>query len=83
MLERMDDLPFVTPVYKRDLDISKLFHRLSEAPLHLFLHRPRLQIALHLLPMAADGRRPPLPHPQRRQNVVAEMRWAQEGVSRK
>ena len=59
-------LPFVTPVYKRDLDDRELFHRLSEAPLYLVLHRPRLQIALHVLPVAADRRRPPLPHPQRR-----------------
>ena len=47
-------------------DDRELLHRLSEAPLHLDLHRPRLQIALHLLPVAADRRRPPLPHPQRR-----------------
>ena len=40
----------------------ELLHRLPEAPLRLALHRPRLQIALHLLPVAADRRRPPLPH---------------------
>ena len=66
ILENMDALPFVTPVYKRDLDDRELFHRLSQAPLRLALHRPRLQIALHLLPLAADRRRPSLPHAQRR-----------------
>ena len=66
ILENMDSLPFVTPVYQRDLDDREILHRLSEAPLHLHLHRPRLQIALHLLPLAADRGRPSLPHPQRR-----------------
>ena len=66
ILENMDELPFVTPVYKRDLVDRELFQRLSQAPLHFVLHRPRLQIALHVLPVAADHRRPSLPHPQRR-----------------
>ena len=44
----------------------ELFHRLSEASLRVALHRPRLQVALHLLPVAADRRRPSLPHAQRR-----------------
>ena len=44
----------------------ELFHRLPEASLYFVLQRPRLQIALHLLPLAADDRRPPLSHPQRR-----------------
>ena len=78
-LENMDSLPFVTPVYKRDLEDRELLHRLSEAPLHLVLHRPRLQIALHLLPVAADRRRPSLPHPQRRPRDRGD-RLGQEGV---
>ena len=41
-----------------------LFHRLPDAPLRLALHRPRLQEPLHLLPVAADGRRPSLPRAQ-------------------
>ena len=44
----------------------ELFHRLPEASLYFVLQRPRLQIALHLLPLAADDRRPPLSYPQRR-----------------
>ena len=67
VLEDMDALPFVTPVYKRDLVDRELFRRLSQAPLPLVLYGPRLQIALHLLPLAADGRRPSLPRAQRRQ----------------
>ena len=43
-----------------------LLHRLSEAPLHLGLHRAGLQEPLHLLPLAADRGRAPLSHPQRR-----------------
>ncbi len=61
ILEDMDQLPFVTEVYKRDLRDRGLFHRLPAASVRLALHRPRLQIALHVLPVAADGRRPPLP----------------------
>ena len=38
----------------------EIFRRLSQASLHLVLYRPRLQIALHLLPLAADGGRPSL-----------------------
>ena len=66
ILHNMDELPFVSPVYKRDLDDRELLHRLSAAPVSVVLHRPRLQIALHLLPVAADRRRPRLPHAQRR-----------------
>ena len=47
-------------------DHRELLHRLSQASLHVALYRPRLQIALHLLPVAADRRRPSLPHAQRR-----------------
>ena len=56
----------------RDADLQarsadrEIFHRLSQAPLSVDLYRARLQVALHLLPVAADRRRPSLPHPQRR-----------------
>ena len=46
--------------------IENYFIGYLQAPLPLVLHRARLQVALHLLPVAADRRRPPLPHPQRR-----------------
>ena len=42
---------------------QELLHRVPQAPLPLVLYRAGLQIALHLLPLAADRRRPPLPHP--------------------
>ena len=44
----------------------ELFRWLSQAPLHLVLHGSRLQIALHLLPVAADGRRASLSRAERR-----------------
>ena len=57
MIENMDSLPFVTPGLQARSQNRGLLHRLSEAPLHFDLYGPRLQIALHLLPVAADGRR--------------------------
>ena len=61
-LEDMDRLPFVVDVYKRDLDVERLLHRLPAASLRLALHRPRLPLEVHLLPVAADGGRSPLSH---------------------
>ena len=66
MLENMDELPFVTPVYKRDLKIENYFIGYLKHPYISFYTGPRLQIALHLLPVAADHRRPQIPHAQRR-----------------
>ena len=66
VLEDMDRLPFVTEVYKRDLTDRGLFHRLSEAPVCVALYRARLPVEMHLLPVAADRRRAPLPGAQRR-----------------
>ena len=67
MLENMDALPWVTPVYKRDLTIENYFGGYLQASLHLALHRARLQIALHFLPVAADGGRTSLPRALRRE----------------
>ena len=53
-------LPFVTPVYKRDLDIEDYFIGYLKHPYLSLYTGPRLQVALHLLPVAADRRRPPL-----------------------
>ena len=44
-----------------------LLHRLSEASLHIALYRQGLPLEMHLLPVAADGRRASLPHAQRRE----------------
>ena len=40
---------------------EEVFRRLSAAPLYVLVHGPRLQIALHLLPVAPDHRRPQIP----------------------
>ncbi len=62
VLENMDALPFVTPIYRRDLDLHEVFRRLPQASVRELLHRTRLQEPMHVLPVAADRRRPQLPH---------------------
>ena len=47
-------------------DARALLHRLSAASLRVALHRTRLSLEVHLLPVAADGRRPALSHAVRR-----------------
>ena len=42
-------------------DDRKLLHRLPAASLRQPLHRPRLPLEVHVLPVAADRRWPPLP----------------------
>ncbi len=73
----MDQLPFVTEVYKRDLRIEDYFIGYLMHPYISIYTGPRLQIPLHLLPVAADRRRPQLPHPLG-ENVVEEIRRAKE-----
>ncbi len=63
MIQDMDALPWVADVYKRDLQDREVFHRLPAASLREPLHRPRLPGAMHLLPLAADHRRPQIPRP--------------------
>ncbi len=80
VLENMDDLPFVTPVYKRDLVVENYFGGYLKHPYISFYtgrgcksrcsfclwpqtiggHRYRTRL---VLPVAANDRRPPLPHP--------------------
>ena len=62
----MDQLPWVHAGLRARPPHRRLLHRLSEASVYQLLHRPRLQIALHLLLVAADRWRPQLPRPQRR-----------------
>ena len=78
MIEDMDALPWVAPVYQRDLNDRELLHRLPEASLRVALHRPRLPLQVHVLPVAADRRRPPLPGAQRRRTCIDEVRWIKE-----
>ena len=62
----MDALPFVTEVYKRDLTIEDYFIGYLLHP-YVSLYTGRgCKIALHLLPVAADRRRAPLPRALRR-----------------
>ncbi len=56
-LEDMDSLPFVTDVYKRDLRIEDYFIGYLLHPYISLYTGPRLQVALHVLPVAADRRR--------------------------
>ena len=72
----MDKLPSVLPIYKRAQD-REIFRRLSQAPLHVLVHRPRLQIALHILPVAADDRRAQLPH-RSIPHVIEEVKYPQK-----
>ncbi len=48
-------------------DHRELLHRLLAASLRLAVHGPRLPLEVHLLPVAADAGRAPLPRAQRRQ----------------
>ena len=57
ILVDMDKLPSVTAVLQA-AGREKYFGGYLQAPLYLLVHGPRLQIALHLLPVAADHRRP-------------------------
>ena len=66
-LENMDVLPFVTDVYKRDLVIEDYFIGYLLHPVRLALHGARLPVALHVLPVAADDRRAPLPDAESRE----------------
>jgi hypothetical protein len=80
MIENMDDLPFVAPIYKRDLKIENYFIGYLKHPYVSLLHRPRLPLEVHLLPVAADRRRPPLPHVRSAANVLAEVKWIKENM---
>ena len=66
-LEDMDRLPFVTDVYRRDLVIEDYFIGYLLHP-YVSLYTGRgCRSKCTLLPLAADDRRPPLPHAQRRE----------------
>ena len=62
----MDALPFVTPVYKRDLTVEHYAIGYLQHP-YVSLYTGRgCRSQVHLLPLAADGGRAALPHAQRR-----------------
>ena len=64
MIEDMDALPWVAPVYLRDLKIQNYFIGYLKHPYVSVLHRPRLPFQMHVLPVAADGGRSPLSRAQ-------------------
>ena len=77
VLERMDDLPFVTPVYKRDLDISKYFIGYLKHPYISFYtgRGCKSRCSFCLWPQTVGGHRY---RTRSVQNVVAEVRWARQ-----
>ena len=66
LIHDMDSLPQVAPVYHRDLVVEDYFIGYLQVSLHVLLYGARLPLEMQLLPVAADHRRPCLPHPQRR-----------------
>jgi len=77
VLENMDDLPFVTPVYKRDLDISRYFIGYLRHPyISLYTGRGcKSRCTFCLWPQTVGGHRY---RTRSVENVVAEVRWAQK-----
>ena len=63
----MDALPSVVDVLQARPDDRELLHRLSPASLRLALHRAGMSFTVHLLPVAPDRRRAPLPGAKRRE----------------
>ncbi|MGN6550976.1 MAG: hopanoid biosynthesis associated radical SAM protein HpnJ [Pararhizobium sp.] len=76
-LERMDDLPFVTPVYKRDLDVQKYFIGYLKHPYISFYtgRGCKSRCSFCLWPQTVGGHRY---RTRSVQNVIAEIRWAQK-----
>ncbi len=63
ILDDMDKLPLgARRSTSATSTMEKYFGGYLQAPLYVAVHRPRLQIALHLLPVAADRGRSQLPH---------------------
>ena len=62
VLEDMDALPYVIDVYQRDLTVEHYFIGYLLHPVRVALHGPRLPLEVHVLPVAADRRRPALSH---------------------
>ena len=84
-IENLDELPWVTKVYKRDLDITPLQRSVPAESLHLVLHLARLPGNVHLLPVAANAFRPPLAPAllRRRRARSGATPWRSSPTSRK
>ena len=79
VLENMDELPFVTPVYKRDLEIENYFIGYLKHPYISFYtgRGCKSRCTFCLWPQTVGG------HRYRTRSVghvIEEIRWAQEGV---
>jgi hopanoid biosynthesis associated radical SAM protein HpnJ len=77
MLESMDELPFVTPVYKRDLDVRKYFIGYLKHPyLSFYTGRGcKSRCTFCLWPQTVGGHRY---RTRSVSHVVEEVRWAQK-----
>jgi hypothetical protein len=78
MIENMDELPFVAPVYKRDLKIQNYFIGYLMHP-YVSIYTGRGCRSLHVLPVAADGGG----HRYRTrsaQSVIDEVKWIKENM---
>jgi hopanoid biosynthesis associated radical SAM protein HpnJ len=79
LLEDMDELPWVAPVYKRDLSIAKYFIGYLQHPyVSLYTGRGcRSKCTFCLWPQTVGGHRYRVRSPA---NVIAEVRWIQENM---
>ena len=62
LIDDWDAMPSVLPDLRRESGHHQVFHRLPAAPVRLVVHRPRLPREMHVLPLAADHRRPQVSH---------------------
>jgi hypothetical protein len=58
--ENLDALPWVTRVYKRDLDNREVQHPVDALAVRVHLHHARVPGPVHVLPLAADDERAPV-----------------------
>ncbi|GAB3436745.1 hopanoid biosynthesis associated radical SAM protein HpnJ [Massilia solisilvae] len=79
MIENMDELPFVSPVYKRDLDIHNYFIGYLDYPyVSLYTGRGcRSRCTFCLWPQTVGGHRYRTRSPE---NVLEEVRWIKENM---
>ena len=79
MIENMDELPFVSPVYKRDLTINNYFIGYLQHPYVSFYtgRGCRSKCTFCLWPQTVGGHRYRVRSPQ---NVIEEVKWIKENM---
>ncbi len=79
MIENMDELPFVSPVYKRDLNIDNYFIGYLKHPYVSFYtgRGCRSKCTFCLWPQTVGGHRYRVRSPQ---NVIEEVKWIKENM---